>query len=76
MFFIPSVCFCGKTKKVFDILTNYKHYELPLAILSLLRQPRLLRDACLAHQNAMWQIIKIIVKQLFAQLQGGTEIAI
>ena len=37
--FIPSVCFCRKTKKVFDILTVSRHYGLPLAILLLLRQP-------------------------------------
>ena len=31
--------FLRKNRKVFDILTFYKHYGLPLAILSLLRQP-------------------------------------
>ena len=32
--------FLQKTKKVFDILRVYKHFGLPLAILSLLRQPQ------------------------------------
>ena len=39
IFHAPCV-FLKKTKKVFDILTVYKHFGLPLAILSLLRQPR------------------------------------
>lgn len=36
----PAPCvFLKKTEKVFGILTVYKHFGLPLAILSLLRQP-------------------------------------